>query len=75
MLKVHIYTNGNESRPSSTLHGETLGLTFVRQSSVRDKGGFKRNKGPQIAMISVVERDGELFILNAVSGERIKTLI
>ena len=72
MLKVHVYTKGNETRPSSTLHGETLGLTFVRQSSVKDKGGFVRSKGQQIVMISVIEKDGELFILNAVSGERIK---
>lgn len=70
MLKVHIY-HGNGK--TATIRGSGLiGLTILRQDSVADPVRVIRPKGMQLVQLMVTEKDGELFISNLRTDEKIK---
>lgn len=71
MIKVHVY-HGKNNRHSATVKADTLGLTILRQDSVKDKGGYKRPKGQQLVMLAISEVDGELFIRNIQTDKRVQ---
>ncbi len=71
MIKVHVY-HGKNNGKSATIRSETLGLTILRQSSVKDANPLQRPKGSQLVMLSISEVNGELFIRNIRTDERIR---
>ena len=79
MLKVHIYHGNGKS--STIKASDMIGLTILREDSKEDKfpeiswGRAKKGvcpKGSQLVMLEVTENDGELFISNLRTDERIK---
>ncbi len=72
MLKVHIYHGNGKS--ATIKASEMIGLTILRQDSVSDKDEARsvRPKGQQLVMLEVTEADGELFISNLRTDEKIK---
>jgi hypothetical protein len=69
MVKIHVYHNGGKS---STIRSNHLGLTILRQDSVRDKQGYKSKKGQQLVMLDVFEQDGELVLRNVRTGDSLR---
>ncbi len=74
MLKIHIY-HGN-GKTATIKANQMIGLTILRQDSVLDseslEGGYIKPKGQQLVMLEVTEKDGELFISNLATDEKIK---
>ncbi len=70
MLKVHIYHGNGKS--ATIRASEMIGLTILRQDSVADPVRVIRPKGHQLVQLMVTEEDGELFISNLRTDERIK---